>query len=189
MAAVTICSDFGTQGHKICHCFHCFPICLSRSDGTRCHDLSLTGLFFKNDLIYEQDYFNTLPNSFLTQTLFAPGHSPCDKQIYFSNAQEILSHTACCNDHPHFSLHSSCLQLYLLITSRISILPRFFFFLQLNLPQDHCSITFHSLVLLRKWVLTFYKPVEIPLHTVTSVPFPIPQNVNCLLFFKRTLSI
>ena len=129
MAAVTICSDFGTQGHKICHCFHCFPICLSRSDGTRCHDLSLTGLFFKTDLIYEQDYFNTLPNSFLTQTLFAPGHSPCDKQIYFSNAQEILSHTACCNDHPHFSLHSSCLQLYLLITSRISILPRFFFFL------------------------------------------------------------
>ena len=25
---------------KICHCFHCFPIYLPRSDGTRCHDLS-----------------------------------------------------------------------------------------------------------------------------------------------------
>ena len=23
----------------VCHCFHCFPICLSWSDGTRCHDL------------------------------------------------------------------------------------------------------------------------------------------------------
>ena len=26
MAAVTICSDFGAQGNKVCHCFHCFPI-------------------------------------------------------------------------------------------------------------------------------------------------------------------
>ena len=27
MAAVTICSDFGAQGNKICHYFYCFPIC------------------------------------------------------------------------------------------------------------------------------------------------------------------
>ena len=26
MAAVTICSDFGAQKCKVCHCFHCFPI-------------------------------------------------------------------------------------------------------------------------------------------------------------------
>ena len=25
-AAVTICSDYGAQENKICHCFHCFPI-------------------------------------------------------------------------------------------------------------------------------------------------------------------
>ena len=25
LAAVTICSDFGAQENKICHCFHCFP--------------------------------------------------------------------------------------------------------------------------------------------------------------------
>ena len=25
--------------NKVCHCFHCFPIHLSWSDGTRCHDL------------------------------------------------------------------------------------------------------------------------------------------------------
>ena len=24
MAAVTICSDFGAQGNKVCYCFHCF---------------------------------------------------------------------------------------------------------------------------------------------------------------------
>ena len=29
MAAVTICSEFGAQENKVCHCFHCFPIYLS----------------------------------------------------------------------------------------------------------------------------------------------------------------
>ena len=38
MAAVTICSDFGAQVNKICHCFHCFPIYLPWSDGTGCLD-------------------------------------------------------------------------------------------------------------------------------------------------------
>ena len=39
MAAITICSDFGAQEKKICHCFHFFPIYLPWSDGTRCLDL------------------------------------------------------------------------------------------------------------------------------------------------------
>ena len=39
MAAVTICSDFGAPKNKVWHCFHCFPIYFSWSDGTRCHDL------------------------------------------------------------------------------------------------------------------------------------------------------
>ena len=25
LSAVTICSDFGAQENKVCHCFHCFP--------------------------------------------------------------------------------------------------------------------------------------------------------------------
>ena len=29
MTAVTVCSDFGAQENKDCHCFHYFPICLS----------------------------------------------------------------------------------------------------------------------------------------------------------------
>ena len=36
MAAITICSDFGAQKNKV---WHCFPIYLPWSDGTRCHDL------------------------------------------------------------------------------------------------------------------------------------------------------
>ena len=39
LAAVTICSDFGAQENKVCHCVHCFPIYLPWSDGTGCHDL------------------------------------------------------------------------------------------------------------------------------------------------------
>ena len=39
MAAITICSDFGAPQNKVFHCFHCFPIYLPWSDGTRCHDL------------------------------------------------------------------------------------------------------------------------------------------------------
>ena len=48
MAAVTICSDFGTPENKVCNYFHCFPIYLPWSDGTRCHDLSFlnTEVFF-----------------------------------------------------------------------------------------------------------------------------------------------
>ena len=34
MAAVTICSDFGGQENKVCHCFHCFPIYLHEVVGT-----------------------------------------------------------------------------------------------------------------------------------------------------------
>ena len=38
--AVTICSNFGAQENKVCHCSHCFPIYLPWSDGIRYHDLS-----------------------------------------------------------------------------------------------------------------------------------------------------
>ena len=29
-----------TEENKVCYCFHCFPVYLPSSDGTRCHDLS-----------------------------------------------------------------------------------------------------------------------------------------------------
>ena len=46
MAAVTICSNFGAQKNKVCHCFHCFSIYLLWSDGTRRHDLSFLNVEF-----------------------------------------------------------------------------------------------------------------------------------------------
>ena len=49
MAAVTICSDFGAP-QKVSHCFHCFPIYLAWSDGTRCHDLSFLNVEFLSQL-------------------------------------------------------------------------------------------------------------------------------------------
>ena len=47
MHAITICSDFGAQKNKVSHCFHCCPIYMPWSDGTRCHDLSFWMLSFK----------------------------------------------------------------------------------------------------------------------------------------------
>ena len=49
MAVVTTCSDFATQENKVSHCFHCFPIYLPWSDGTRCLDLRFWMLSFKPD--------------------------------------------------------------------------------------------------------------------------------------------
>ena len=39
--------SFGAQDNKVSHCFHCFPIYLPWSEGTRCHDLSFFILSFK----------------------------------------------------------------------------------------------------------------------------------------------
>ena len=36
---------FGAQENKVCHCFHCLPICLPY-DGARCHDLSFLNVEF-----------------------------------------------------------------------------------------------------------------------------------------------
>ena len=37
---------FGAQENNVCHCFHCFPIYLPSSDGTRCHDLHFLSVKF-----------------------------------------------------------------------------------------------------------------------------------------------
>ena len=40
----------GVQEKKVCHCFHCFPIYLPWSDGSRCHDLSFLNVELKMSL-------------------------------------------------------------------------------------------------------------------------------------------
>ena len=48
MAAVTVCSDFGAQENKICHCVSIlFPSYLPRSDGAECCDLSFFNVEFQ----------------------------------------------------------------------------------------------------------------------------------------------
>ena len=51
MAAITICSDFGAPKNKVSHCFHCFPIYLSCSNGTGCHGLSFLNVEFKTSFV------------------------------------------------------------------------------------------------------------------------------------------
>ena len=57
MAAVTICSDFGAQENKVCHCFHCFPIYFPWSDGTGCLILVFQMLSFKPAFSYSSFTF------------------------------------------------------------------------------------------------------------------------------------
>ena len=46
MAAVTICSDFGAQENKVCHCFHFFLFYLPRSIWTGGYDLRFLNVEF-----------------------------------------------------------------------------------------------------------------------------------------------
>ena len=82
MAAVTICSDFGAQGNKVCHCFDCFPIYLSRDwmyDGTRCHELLTYYSVIQRKYQHHPDAFLKFIIKFLFYVLFGhaqPGIEP-----------------------------------------------------------------------------------------------------------------
>ena len=69
MAAVTICSDFGAQENKVCHCFHCFPIYLPWSNGTGCHDLVSWMLSFKP--VFSLSFFTFIWRLFSSSSLSA----------------------------------------------------------------------------------------------------------------------
>ena len=69
MAAVIICSDFGVPEHKVSHCFHCFPIYLPWSDGTKCHDLHFLNVKFKPDV--SLSYFTFLKRLFSSSSISA----------------------------------------------------------------------------------------------------------------------
>ena len=79
---VTIYSDLEPKNPRA-HCFHCFPIYLPRSDGTRCHDLHFLNVEF-------QASFFTLPFHFhqqALQLLFTFCYK--DGVIYISDVIEI----------------------------------------------------------------------------------------------------
>ena len=82
MAAVTIWSDFGAQENKV---WHCFPIYLPWSDGTRCHDLrflnvELSAKFFTLLFHFHQRLFSSsslsaisvVSSAFLRLLIFLP---------------------------------------------------------------------------------------------------------------------
>ena len=66
MAGITISSDFGAKKNKVWHCFHCFPIYLPWSDGTRCHDLS-----FLNAELYAKFLTLLFPSIFPSVRVFS----------------------------------------------------------------------------------------------------------------------
>ena len=71
MAALTICSDFGAPQNKVCYCFHCFPIYLPWSGGTKCHDFSFWTLSFKTALFFSLSSFTFIKRLFSSSSLSA----------------------------------------------------------------------------------------------------------------------
>ena len=69
MKAVTVCSDFGAQENKICHCFYFFPFYLPWSDGTRCHGLSFFECWVLSQLFHSS--FNFIKRLFSSSLLSA----------------------------------------------------------------------------------------------------------------------
>ena len=65
MAAVPVLSDFWARENKICHCVHFFPFCLSWSDGTGCHDLSVLNVEF------QAKFFTLIKRLFISSLLSA----------------------------------------------------------------------------------------------------------------------
>ena len=65
MAAITICSDFGDPKNKVWQCFHCFPIYLPWSDGTRCHDFSSLSITNSQSLLKLMSIKSVMPSSHL----------------------------------------------------------------------------------------------------------------------------
>ena len=55
--------------NKVCHCFHCFPIYLPWTDGTRCHDLSFLNVEWK--LIFSLSSFTFIKRLFSSSSLSA----------------------------------------------------------------------------------------------------------------------
>jgi len=69
MTVVIICSDFGVPQNKVSHCFHCFPIYLSWSDGTRCNNLHSLNVKFKPDV--SLSYFTFIKRLFSSSSISA----------------------------------------------------------------------------------------------------------------------
>ena len=93
MASVIICSDFAAQENKVCQCFHCFPIYLPLSYGTRYYD------HFLNTNVYFMFYLNIYVYVYIYIYVVFPGSSAIEKQIQSlgrenSLEKEIATHSS-----------------------------------------------------------------------------------------------
>ena len=106
VAAVTICSDFGAQENKVCHCFYFFPFYLPWSDRTRCHDISFLNVEFKTSffiLIFhphqETSRDSLVPLHFLSldwYLLHIRGHWYFSRQFWFQFGIHLARHFSWC---------------------------------------------------------------------------------------------
>ena len=109
MAAITICSDFGAPKNKVCHCIHCCPIYLPRSDGTRCHDISFLNIkSFK--LVFSLSSF-TLINRLFSSSLLSPIRVVSSAYLRLLLFLPVTLIPACASSSPTFHMMYSAYKL------------------------------------------------------------------------------
>ena len=108
MAAVTIYSDFGAPQNKISHCFHCFPIYLPISNGTRHQDLSFLKVEFKPAFLLSSFTFIKSLLSFSSLSAIRVESSAYLRLLIFLPAILIL---ACASSSPAFCMMYSAYKL------------------------------------------------------------------------------
>ena len=101
-AAVTICSDFGAQENKICHCFHFCPFYLPWSDGTGCHDLSFFNAEFQAScftLLFHPHQQPVVPLHFLQGVWLLNTLFPTTLSKHLLHSRQWFSNLSVCQNH------------------------------------------------------------------------------------------
>ena len=113
MATDTICSNFGALENKVSHSFHCLPIYLPWSDGTRCWNLVFWMLSFKPT--FSRSSFTFIKWLSSSSSLSAVGWCHLhiwgywyfSRQSWFQPVIHSAQHSTWCTLANHFSLGRS----------------------------------------------------------------------------------
>ena len=90
MTAVIICTDFQAQENKAHHCFHCLPIYVPWSDGTRCDGLSFLNKFKSAFSLSSFIFIKRLFSSSLLSAIRVVSSAYLRLLIYFSQQSWLI---------------------------------------------------------------------------------------------------
>ena len=181
MAAITICTDFGAPQNKAWHCFHCFPIYFTWSDGSRCHDLHLLNFtVFNLEIIYKFWVKVNVPNIFNVQ---------CNQQPDISGNRIVL-HSWDWYVPYFYYLHGYILGILLprsAVTSIFQSVPHVNYDYRLSLLITN-DTSFLAILESPKTSISWFNwesilPASLPSHIPSYFPPPYPTEIHHYAYF------